>query len=202
MLTELNKKSVNVKRIARKTLKDDTVLSELLEGVLSKKEKIRFNSFKVLLLISEERPKALYDRWDFFADLLSSTNAYFKYIAIHIITNLTEVDSKNRFEKIFNKFYALVNDKSIIPASHVAGNSAKIAQAKPKLQTKITNKLLAIEKTHHLIAGYAIDAFSEYFEGARNKKKILEFVRMQTESKSPRTKKKAMEFLNKQEGRP
>ena len=104
MLTELNKKSVNVKRIARKTLKDDTVLSELLEGVLSKKEKIRFNIFKVLLLISEERPKALYDRWDFFADLLSSTNAYFKYIAIHIITNLTELTQRTGSRRYSTSF--------------------------------------------------------------------------------------------------
>jgi len=203
MLAELNKKNINIKKLAKKALEDDAVLSELLEGVLSKKERIRFNCFKVLLLISEEHPKVLYARWDFFADLLSSPNTYFKYIAIHIITNLTKVDTKSRFEKIFDKFYGLLDDKSIIPASHVAGNSAKIAHAKPKLQTKITNKLLAIDKTHHpperrdLIAGYAIEAFSEYFETAKSKKKILEFVKKQTDSKSPTTRKKAREFLKR-----
>jgi hypothetical protein len=206
MLVELNKKNINVKKVAGNALQDKAVLSELLEGVLSKKERIRFNSFKVLFLVSEEHPKALYAKWDFFADLLSSPNTYFKYIAIHIVTSLTKVDSKNKFEKIFDEFYALLDDKSIIPASHVAGNSAKIAKSKPKLQTKITNKLLAIDKTHHhperrdLIKGYVIEAFSEYFEAARNKKKILEFVRMQTESKSPRTRKRAKEFLKKREG--
>ena len=203
MSVEMSKKSLNVKKVAKKALEDDAVLSELLEGVLSKKETIRFNCFKVLLLISEEHPKALSTRWDFFADLLSSPNTYFKYIAIHIITNLTKVDTKSRFEKIFDKFYGLLDDKSIIPASHVAGNSAKIAQAKPKLQTKITNELLAIDKTRHhperrdLIKGYAIDAFSEYFETAESKKGILEFVKKQTESKSPTTRKKAREFLKR-----
>ena len=205
MLAELNRKNINVKKLAKKALENDVVLSELLEGVLSKNEKIRFNCFKVLLLISEEHPKALYDRWDFFADLLSSPNTYFKYIAIHIITNLTKVDTKSRFEKIFDRFYGLLDDKSTTPASHVAGNSAKIVRAKPKLQTKITNRLLAIDKTHHhperrdLIKGYAIDAFSEYFEIAKSKKTILEFVRKQTESKSPTTRKKAKEFLKRRE---
>ncbi|UCB52964.1 MAG: hypothetical protein JSV10_02420 [Candidatus Zixiibacteriota bacterium] len=205
MLTELSKKSINVKKVAKRALEDKSVLSELLEGVLSKKETIRFNSFKVLMFISEEHPKVLYARWDFFADLLSSPNTYFKYIAIYIITNLTKVDTKSRFETIFNRFYALLDDKSMIPASHVAGNSAKIVKAKPKLQTKITNKLLAIDKTHHhperrdLIKGYAIEAFSDYFEGAKNKRKILNFVQAQTESKSPRTRKKAKEFLKKWE---
>jgi hypothetical protein len=207
MLVELNKKNINVKKVAKKAMEDDSVLSELLEGVLSKKETIRFNSFKVLLFISEEHPKALYAKWDFFADLLSSPNTYFKYIAINIIANLTRVDARSRFEKIFDKFYALLDDKSVIPASHVAGNSARIVQAKPKLQTKITNKLLAIDKTHHhperrdLIKGYVIDAFSEYFEGASNKKKILHFVKDQLESRSPTTRKKAKEFLKKWEGR-
>ncbi|MGB7061399.1 MAG: hypothetical protein WBF13_03490, partial [Candidatus Zixiibacteriota bacterium] len=74
MLTELNKKSINVKKVAKKALEDNAVLSGLLEGVLSKKEKIRFNSFKILVLISEEHPKALYPKWDFFVDLLSSPN--------------------------------------------------------------------------------------------------------------------------------
>lgn len=205
MLSELNKKSISVKKVAKKTLEDRALLSELLQGVLSKKEKIRFNSFKVLLSISEERPEKLYPEWDFFADLLSSPNTYFKYIAIYIIANLARDDPKNRFEKIFNKYYALLDDKSVIPPAHVVANSAKIALAKPDLQTKITNKLLGIDKTHHdpgrkdLIKGYVIEAFSELFEEAKNKRKMLDFVRAQLNSKSPRTKKKAKEFLRKWE---
>lgn len=203
MLTELSKKNIDVKKVAEKALEDNEVLSELLEGVLSRKETIRFNSFKVLLLISEEHPKALYAKWDFFADLLTRDNTYHKYIAIYIITNLTKVDAKGKFEKIFDEFYALLDDKSMIPAAHVAGNSAKIVAAKPGLQTKITNRLLGIDKTHHhperrdLIKGYAIEAFSAYFEGALNKGRILEFVKKQTDSKSPRTRKKAKGFLKK-----
>jgi hypothetical protein len=203
MLTELNRKSINVKSVAKKALEDKAVLSELLEGVLSKKEKIRFNCFKVLLLISEEHPKALHPQWDFFADLLISPNTYFKYIAIYIIANLAQDDPKNRFEKIFNKYYALLDDESMIPPAHVAANSAKIAFAKPHLQTKITNMLLGIDKTHHkperkdLIKSYVIEAFGELIKGARNEKKMLQFVREQLKAKSPRTKKKAKEFLGK-----
>lgn len=173
--------------------------------MLSKKEKIRFNCFTVLLFISEKHPKVLYPQWDFFADLLTSPNTYFKYIAIYIIANLTRRDPKNRFEKIFNKYYGLLDDESVIPPSHVAANSAKIAKARPHLQTKITNRLLSADKTHHkperkdLIKGYIIEAFSELFDEARDKKKMLQFVREQLESRSPRTKKKAKEFLRKWE---
>ena len=85
----------------------------------------------------------------------------------------------------------------------VAGISGKIAKAKPHLEEKITNKLLSIDKAHHiserkdLIKSYAIESFSEYFEEAKNKKKIIEFVKSQLKSKSPRTRKKAREFLKK-----
>ena len=201
MLEDLSKKSINVEAVAKRALKDEKVLSELLQGILSKKQTIRYNCFKVLLLINEEHPEVLYPKWDFFEDLLNSDNTYLKFPAIYIIANLTRADKENRFEKIFDKYYHLLDDKSVIPAAHLAGNSGKIAKAKPKLQPKITNRLLSIDETHHdiqrkdLIKGYAIESFGEYFEQAKNKKEIIEFVNKQLESQSPRTRKIAKKFL-------
>lgn len=203
MLTELSKKNINIDKITKKALADQKVLSELFEGILCKKEIIRFNSFKVLLLISEEHPKVLYPEWDFFAKLLDTDNAYHIYIAIYIIANLTRVDKKNKFEKIFSKYYDLLDDSRIVPPSHVALNSGKIIRAKPKLQKKITKRLLAIDETHHepgrkdLIKGYVIEGFSEYFREVKNKKEIIEFVKRQLNSSSPKTRKVAKEFLKK-----
>jgi len=202
MLSELDKKNASVENVAKEALKDKEVLSELLEGILSKKDTIRYNSFKVLLLISDEHPEVLYPKWDFFVDIVDSDNAYWKLIAVRIIANLTKADTKNKFEKIFDKYYDLFND-SVIVAGHLAANSGKIAKAKPKLQTKITNKLLNIDKTDQkhkdLVKAGAIEAFDEYFEEAKNKKKILDFVKKQLNCKSPKTRKKAKEFLKKWE---
>ncbi len=203
MLDDLDKKSVDVESFAKKALKDEKVFSELFEGILSKKDTIRYNSFKVLLLISEEHPEVLIPKWDFFVKLLSSDNTYHKNIAVNIIPNLTSADTENRFEKIFDQYYSLLDDKSVIPAAQLAGNSGKIAKAKPKLRTEITNRLLGIDETHHaphrkeLIKAGAIEAFSEYFEEADNKKRIIEFVKKQLNSESPKTRKKAEEFLKK-----
>jgi hypothetical protein len=205
MLADLSRKNINAKNMVKKILKDKELISELLEGILSKKERIRFNSFKVLLLLSEEHPKVLYTHWDFFADLLKSGNTYLKYIAVLIIANLTKDDPRGRFKRIFNRYYALLDDKSVIPAAHVAASSGKIVRAIPKLQTKITNKLLQIDQTAHhperkdLIKGHAIESFGEYFEEVKNKKKIILFVREQLNSRSPRTKKVAKEFLKRVE---
>jgi hypothetical protein len=203
MLSDMGKKSIDVESVAKEAIQDDNVLAELLEGILSKKETIRYNSFKVLLLISEEHPELLCHKWDFLVGLLESDNTSHKYIAIYIIANLTRLDKENNFDKIFDKYYNLLNDKSIIPAGHVAGNSGKIARVRPELQAKITDELLSIDETRHeperreLIKSYAIESFSEYFEEAKNKREIIEFVKKQLNSKSPRTRKKAKEFLEK-----
>ena len=79
---------------------------------------------------------------------------------------------------------------------------SKRLETKPNLQTKITNRLLNIEKTHkgkqiELIKAYTIEAFNEYFEESSDKNKILDFVEAQLESESPKTRKLAKEFLKK-----
>ena len=204
ILSELDKKNANIEEIAKKTLKDKKIISELLEGVLSKKDEIRFNSHNVLMLISKEHPEMIYSKWDFFEDLLSSDNNYQKYIAIYIIANLTKFDTENKFEKIFDKYYSILAGNRTMFAGHLVGNSGKIAKAKPKLQSKITNKLLDINNLHQgkqkeLIKAYAIEALNEYFDEAKNKKKIVEFVKKQLKSESPKTRNKAKEFLKKWE---
>jgi HEAT repeat protein len=203
MSSELPEKDSDVESLAHKALTDKETLTELLAGILSKKEEIRSPCFKALLRICEEQPELLYPHWDYFASLLESNNTFLKYQAIYLIASLTTVDTEKRFESIFDTYYGLLDDKSVIPSSHAALNSGKIARAKPALQTRITDRLLRIDETHHkpdrkdLIKSYVIDAFSEYFEAAEDKEMILEFVRKQLESSSPKTRKKAKEFLKK-----
>ena len=202
IISELDKKDVDVASLAKRVLEDIEVPPELLDGILAKKDFIRFNSFKVLLFISEEHPEVLYPRWDFFATLLDSDNSYQQYIAIYLITNLTRVDDSARLEGIFDKLYSILDGEGTITAAHLARNSGKIARAKPKLRSRITERLLNIDRNHRgkqkeLIKGHAIEAFDEYFEEAENQPEILEFVRKQLQSQSPKTRKLAREFLEK-----
>ena len=190
--------------IAQKAIKDQKLLSKLLEGILSDKDEVRYPSFKALLIISEENPELLYPKWDFFADLINSDNSYKKLIGIRLIANLTKIDKENKFEEIFEEYYSILDEDKTMTAGHLASNSGKIAKAKPKLQSKITEKLLNIDNTHkgkqkELIKAYAIEAFDEYYKEALDKKKIIEFVKKELESKSPKTRKKAEEFLSKWE---
>jgi hypothetical protein len=186
---------------AESALKDEKRLQELLDGVLSKEDAVRYGSFKALNVLSEKHPERLYDKWDFFADLLGNANTHQKYIAIYIIANLTRVDSEKRFEKLFNTYYGLFGDKSVIPPAHVALNSGKIALAKPKLQAEITSRLLDIDATvqrhKDLVKASAIEAFDAYFEESRDQERIVEFVKAQLDCGSPKTRKMAKAFLKK-----
>lgn len=205
MLTsrDIGDESVQPEAIAREALEDDGFLSELLEAATSKDDAIRSKSFKALLTLSEEHPERLYPEWDHFVDLLGRDNNYLKYQAIYIIANLTRIDTENQFEATFSAYYDLLDGKSVMTAAHAAGNSGKIARARPQLRARITDELLGIDNTHHppgrkeLIKGYAIEAFSEYFEEAENKDQIREYVEEQLRSESPRTAKAARRFLKK-----
>ena len=123
--------------------------------------------------------------------------------AVHLIANLTSVDKENRFEKIFDKYYSLLDDKSMVVAYYVANVSGKIIKNKPALKKDITDKLLSIDKTQHktsrkeLIKTGVIEAFSEYFSDYDNKASIINFVKQQVNSESNKTKKTAKSFLAK-----
>jgi hypothetical protein len=200
-LSFIEDKTFKPEAAAEMALKDEKALQELLDGVLSKKDAVRYGSFKALNVLSEKHPERLYSKWDFFASLMRSDNTHRKYIAIYIIANLTKADSENKFEKLFDAYYGLLGDKSVIPAAHVAVNSGKIALAKPKLEAEITNRLLDIDNTvqrhKDLVKASAIEAFEAYFEKSKDKTRIIEFVKAQLSCESPKTREKAKAFLKK-----
>lgn len=190
--------------IIKKAINDPEQLSLLLEGILSKEDEIRYPSFKILLIISKDHPEILYPKWDFFVDLISSDNSYKKLISLRLLANIIKADRENKFEEIFDKYFSILDEDKAMTAGHLAGNSGKIAKAKPKLQSKITEKLINIDNSHRgkqneLIKAYAIEAFDEYYDEAKDKNKIIKFVKKQLESESPKTRKKAKEFLDKWE---
>jgi hypothetical protein len=200
-LSVFEKKDATPETLAQMALEDEEVLQEALDGVLSKKDVVRQNSFQTLNFLSEKHPNRIYDRWDFFANLIREGNSFHKYIAIWIIANLTKADPENKFEKLFDDYYGLLGDKSVIPAGHVAAKSGIIASAKPELQAEITNRLLDIDNTvkkhKDLVKSGAIESFSAYFEESKDQERIMEFVKAQLNCESPKTRKIAKEFLEK-----
>jgi hypothetical protein len=63
-LSVFEKKDANPETLAQLALKDEKVLQEALDGVFSKKDVVRQNSFQALNFLSEKHPEKLYAKWD------------------------------------------------------------------------------------------------------------------------------------------
>ena len=202
-MENLKNKDFRPDSLVKMAIEDLKTLSNLLNNIHVKDDLIRYNSHKVLLLVSESNPEVLYSYWDFFVNLLKSINNFHKVIGIQILANLSKVDIDNKFELIFNLYCGLLDASSVMTASHLAMNLGKIAKAKANLREKITEILLSIDKTSHeesrkdLIKGSVINSFMEYFDKIKDKDKIIHFVQEQLNSSSPKTRKMADDFLKK-----
>lgn len=196
-------KDPDLEQAVQLALADAGARREILEGIVSKEETFRYNCFKVLHRVSEDQPLVLYPRWDYFVGLLDSSNSYHRSIALRILANLTRADSEGRFERIFDRYFDLLDDESVVTARYLAQDAGRIVRAKPHLRARIVDRLLAVDKTHHpqsrkdLIKADIIQSFEEFFEDSDQKERVLAFVEGQLECSSPKTRKAAKAFLNK-----
>ncbi len=198
---------MNPETMAQHALTNQRALQSLLDGISPKTQQsvIRENSSKAVLYLSEQHPGVLLPHWAYFVKLLKSDNGFSKYVAVHTIANLVTAGDDGRFEKSFTTFYRLLDDESVMVASHTAGVSGQIARAKPQLRSKITHRLLSIPQTHFpadrqaLIISYALTALDEYFaeSTARDQDRILAFTHQQIDCASPKTRKLAKDFIKK-----
>jgi hypothetical protein len=205
MISGLGKRGADIEKVARKAAKDKKLLSEIIKGTSSEETAVKYNCAKVLRYLSENNPEVLYGHWNHFAGRLSSDNVFLRSDAMFVLANLATIDRGGKFEKVFDRCYSQLNDKSMIAAANLARMSGRIALAKPRLQTKIINRLLNIDETRHskecknIIKGKAIDSFGEFFGGASeaNQKKIIQFARKQLKNPRSGTRKRAERFLRK-----
>jgi ATP-dependent Clp protease adapter protein ClpS len=100
-------------------------------------------------MISEEHPEKLYPQWNLFEKMLNSDNNTLKFYAIHVLANLTKIDRNRKFEKIFEQFFNILNGDALVPACHVAYVLSKIANAKPELAERITERLIDLKRATH-----------------------------------------------------
>ncbi len=200
-MLEFEKATPEQKKAAEAAVIDQTVLLGLLDGLLSKSKETRYDNFKVLYALSEQHPEALYSHWGFFEGFLKSDDDSKKFYAIHILANLTKVDTQQRFEGVFDDFYGILKGDSFINAGHVAYVSGKIVAAKPDLADRIAERLLDLEgatcKHPELVKANAVKSFSEFYDKLSDKEKVANFVLELKEDKSSRAKKEAADFIKK-----
>jgi len=208
ILDKLKERETNVEELAREAIKNKELLHELFNGISSANPRIKFGSAKILRIVSERNPKILYPSMEFFVNLLDNENNILKWNAMDIIANLTVVDSHNKFNRLFKKFYGYLYEGSLITAGHVVDNSGTIALAKPELQGEITKELLRVEEIplpteecRNILIGKTMKTFNVYYDKIKDKDEVISFVKRQLKNSRKATKDKAEKLLEKLERR-
>lgn len=202
-MEDLNNKDFKPISLVDKAINNQKILEKLLEGLTSKNHTYRNNSFQVVFLISEKEPEVLYPQWDFFFNFLKSRNNFHKVIAIKLLANLIKIDTENKFKAIFNDYIEQLRSESIMTARTLVQNLGKIANSNPDLIKKITEVLFSVEKQREhfqhkeLIKADVINTFSEIFDLIEDKHKVVNYIKAQIKSESPKTRKSAQLFLKR-----
>jgi hypothetical protein len=141
--------------------------------------------------------------------MLDSENNILKWGAIITLSNMASIDSENKFDKIFKKYFSPITGKTMITASNIIKYSWKITSAKPEMVQKITKEILKAEKTEYenkgqlspecnnIVCGHAIDSFDKFYEKIKDKKPVIGFVKRQLNNTRKSVAKQAEKFLKK-----
>jgi len=195
-------KERDIDKVSKIILNSPEMVPYLIEGVGNRNVRVRFGCFNVLVKISDLNPKIIYPHFDTFIGYLESENSVLKLGAIKIIANLSKVDSEDKFDEIFDKFYAFLSDPGMTSAANVCKGSVTIAKSKPYLAEKIIDQLLQVNKNiyktdecKNILIGHVISSLSSLVEKTYKKEEIRNFVRMNEKNPWKGTKTKAEKFL-------
>jgi len=183
-------------------------LAVVIGGLSAKPAAEKYGCAKVLRIISEEQPEALYPHLEYFAGLLDSENNIFQWEGIHVIGNLAVVDRKKKIDKLLDRYLSPIPGPVLITAANVIAGAAKIAAAKPYLAGQISEALLKVgraryktDECRNIAKGKAIEAFDRFFDSIKDQAPVVRFVKRQLKNSRPATRKKAEKFWKKLERR-
>lgn len=185
---------------------NDPSIRDTIVNLMLKNEKIMvyYHSYYILSKASQLKPGLFYKYWDDFVSLLNHKNSYHRDFALVLLANLTKVDKDNKFAPIFDDYFIHINDAKFSTARHCVQSTAKILVNKEELTLDIVNILLDVdnrcdfpEKQKALLKSDIIHLFHEHYEKINNKEDINIFVENELDSISPKTRKKAIEFIRR-----
>ena len=204
LLDKIATKGSDKEAIANDIADNPTHITEVIEGLNSKKAPVKFGCGKVLRILSEQHPEALYPHIDIFIKLLDSDNNIMKWEGIHVIGNLACIDKNKKIDTILTRYLKPIEGPVLITAANVIGGAAKIAAAKPHLAEKISKELLKVEHAEYATSecrnvalGQALDAFELFFDKIKNKQPVIDLVTKQLDNSRNSVRTRAEKLLKK-----
>lgn len=205
MILKISDDNVNISEFAEIIIIDSEIRDTVVYLMLNNQDiMVYYNSYYIISRASELKPELFYNYWDDFLQLLNHQNSYHRDFALILLANLTGVDKEDKFSLIFDDYFSHINDEKFMTSRQCIQNTAMILTNKDELTDEIINILLDIdarcdfpEKQKALLKSDVIDLFNEFYEQINYKERINKFVKAELDSISPKTKKKAKNFVRK-----
>ena len=204
LLAKIDSKQIDRNTLAEEVMKKPSQLEEIFRGLNSGNANIKYGSEKVLRIISDKNPALLYPHVNFFINNLESENRFFRLGAIYTLANLASVDSENKIDGLFDRYFSPISGPMLTAAANTIVGGAKIALAKPLLMERVVQEILKVENARYktddcqnIAIGKAIESFDQFFTGITNKKSVIMFIRKQLGNPRSATQKKAERFIKK-----
>lgn len=199
----LHEEQSDIDALAKMVTGSGEAVKLVIDGLTFPVETYRYNCNRVIVKVAETSPGDVYPYWDHLVELLGSSNTYHRCSAINVLPHLIPVDGGSKLEGIFDRYFGLLDDESVIPPCYVARNCPVIAFHRPDLLHRIVTGLLAIEATRHkpgrkdLIKADIILALDPLFDSLEDQSQVLRFVEAQLGCSSPKTRRAAKAFLDR-----
>ena len=174
-----------------------------LVETLGGKSADRFKAAKQLQLISQAEPSLLYPHFDVFAKLLDGNSSVLLWNSSIILSHLVAVDTRRRFDSLFNVYYGHLWDGKLVTAANILASSGRIARCRPDMAERITAELLKVDiiplptaECREVARGHVLTAFAEYPDVTTNNRPARDFVVRCTASHRPSVRKRAEMLLD------
>jgi hypothetical protein len=204
MAKALSARAPDLVDLAQKAEGDPELLLGAIDALGSVDPCTRFAAAKLLRILSERSPEALYPHFDALVRMLRDENSILRWNAMLALGNLASADRENKLDDILDEYLAPISGPNLVDAANTLQGAAAIARAKPYLADRIATNILRVERARYAKAecrnvaiGHAILALDEFFPAIREPHPVQLFVRRQLKNSRHATASKARKFLHK-----
>lgn len=194
----------DLQHLAKQTEGDPELLLGAIDALGSVSLRTRLAASKLLCMVSEKSPQALYPHFDALARVFRNETSTLKRNAMLALANLACVDHEDKLDAILDDYLASVSGPYLIEAANALRGATVIARAKPYLADKIARSILSVERAgyssqavHNVAIGHAVGALAGLLPHLRDRHSVQLFVRRQVHNPRHATSNRARRLLKK-----
>ncbi len=178
------------------------MLSQIVDGLCSSDAVFRFNCLRIVSQLATDVPQVLEEHWERLSAMLESPYSYQRACAVSVLVPFVCTSAEgDRLKDVVRSMESILPAEGTVNSRYILQGLGRIAAAAPALRPAITEYLLTAvtpeNPNHALLQSDVIEALGLCTSPGADAQRIVEFVRMQLHSQSPRTKRVARAFLKR-----